>query len=66
MRHGVPSYWIADLDAQVIDAYALRGLVYEPGGRLEGTRPVALPPFPDRRLDLAGLWPSEGRPADGS
>ena len=56
-RHGVPHYWIVDLDARVIEAHVLRGGAYEPAGRLEGARPTALPPFPELALDPAILWP---------
>jgi Uma2 family endonuclease len=56
-RHGVLHYWIVDPEARVIEAHVLRGGVYEPAGRLEGTRPAALPPFPELALDPAALWP---------
>jgi Uma2 family endonuclease len=55
-RYGVPHYWIVDLDARVIETYHLAGKTYEPGPRLDGTAPVALPPFPDLLLDPAAVW----------
>ena len=56
-RHGVPCYWIVDLDARVIEAHVLRAGAYAPAGRLEAARPAALPPFPELTLDPAALWP---------
>ena len=55
-RYGVPHYWIVDPDARVIETYHLTGATYEPGPRLDGTAPVALPPFPDLLLDPAAVW----------
>jgi Uma2 family endonuclease len=55
-RYGVPHYWIVDLDARVIETYHLAGDTYEPGPRLDGTTPAALPPFPDLLLDPAAVW----------
>lgn len=55
-RYGVPHYWIVDLDARVIETYHLAGKTYEPGPRLDGTAPAALPPFPDLLLDPAAVW----------
>ena len=56
-KHGVPYYWIVDLNARLIEAYRLSEGRYEPGGRLEGTSPAVLPPFPDLTLDPAAIWP---------
>jgi Uma2 family endonuclease len=55
-RYGVRHYWIVDPDARVIETYHLAGNTYEPGPRLDGTAPAALPPFPDLLLDPAAVW----------
>jgi Uma2 family endonuclease len=55
-RYHVSHYWIVDLDARVIETYHLTGTTYEPGPRLNGTAPAALPPFPDLRLDPSAVW----------
>lgn len=55
-RYGVPHYWIVDPEARVIETYRLTGHTYEPGPRLEGATPAALPPFPDLVLDPAAVW----------
>jgi Uma2 family endonuclease len=56
-RHGVPHYWMVDPDARRIEAYALVEGAYELASRLEGSRPVGLPPFHDLELVPASLWP---------
>jgi Uma2 family endonuclease len=55
--HGVPFYWIVDLDACAIESLRLTGEGYEPAGRLHGAQPLALPPFPDLPLDPGAIWP---------
>ncbi len=55
-RHRLPYYWIVDLGAHAIEAYALRGEVYELAARAEGSQTAALPPFSDLQLDVATLW----------
>lgn len=56
-RHGVPYYWIVDLQARSIEAYRLMEGTYQLTGRLEGSEPVSLPPFLDLALVPASLWP---------
>ena len=56
-RYGVPHYWVVDIDARVIETYALGGDPYQIAERLEGTRPAILPPFADLMLDPSTLWP---------
>ena len=56
-KHTVDWYWTVDGDSQTIDAYRLQGDGYRLDGRLEGTTPVALPPFRDLLLDPAAIWP---------
>ena len=56
-RHGTPYYWIVDIEARVIEVFVLAGEGYQPVARLEGTRPAALPPFAELRLDPASVWP---------
>jgi len=55
-RYRVPHDWIVDLDARVIETYRLAGQTYEPGPRLGGAAPVALPPLPDLLLEPAAVW----------
>jgi Uma2 family endonuclease len=55
-RYGIPHYWIADLDARLVETHRLTGTAYEPGPRLDGPTPVALPPFPALPLDPAAVW----------
>jgi Uma2 family endonuclease len=55
-RYGVPHYWIVDADARVIETYHLVGTSYEPGSRLEGDVPVALPPFTELLFEPAAVW----------
>ncbi|MBI4610413.1 MAG: Uma2 family endonuclease [Candidatus Rokubacteria bacterium] len=56
-RHGVPYYWIVDLEARSIEAYSLSGGAYQLIARVSGAEPVSLPPFPDLELVPASLWP---------
>jgi Uma2 family endonuclease len=56
-RHGVPHYWVADVDMRVIEGYALVEGTYQIAGRLEGTRTAALAPFLGLPLDPSTLWP---------
>lgn len=56
-KHSVPYYWIVDLESRVIEAYQLTDGHYELVGRLAGSLPVALPPFPDLVLDPVLIWP---------
>ena len=56
-RHGVPHYWIVDLEARSIEAYSLSGGAYQLTARVSGAEPVSLPPFPDLKLVPASLWP---------
>lgn len=55
-KYGVPHYWIVDPDARLVETCRLAGLTYERGPRLDGSTPVALPPFPDLHLDPASVW----------
>jgi Uma2 family endonuclease len=55
-RYRVPHDWIVDLDARVIETYRLAGQTSEPGPRLGGAAPVALPPLPDLLLEPAAVW----------
>jgi Uma2 family endonuclease len=56
-RHGVPHYWIVDLEARSIEAYRLVERAYERAADLQGSGPAFLPPFPDLALVPASLWP---------
>jgi Uma2 family endonuclease len=56
-RHGVPYYWIVDVEARTIEAYGLAEGRYALLGRVAGAGPVSLPPFPDLTLVPASLWP---------
>ncbi len=56
-RHGVPFFWLVDLEARTIDAFALQPDGYSLAGRVSGSGPASLPPFPDLTITLATLWP---------
>ncbi len=56
-RHGVPYYWLVDLNARDIEACALQSGGYIVAARVSGTQPVDLPPFVDLALVPASLWP---------
>lgn len=56
-RHGVPHYWIVDLEARTIEAYRFAGGAYERAASMQGSAPSFLPPFPDLALVPATLWP---------
>jgi len=56
-RHGVPFYWIVEPDARTIDVFELTNEGYRLATRLDGPRPVALPPLVDLALDPATIWP---------
>lgn len=56
-RHGVPHYWIVDLEARTIAAYRFAGGAYERAASMQGSAPAFLPPFPDLALVPASLWP---------
>ncbi|MBI2491460.1 MAG: Uma2 family endonuclease [Candidatus Rokubacteria bacterium] len=55
-RHGVPHYWIVDLEARSVEAYALAESAFRPVARLDGVESGGLPPFPDLPLDSTSLW----------
>jgi Uma2 family endonuclease len=55
-RYAVPDYWIVDLDIRVIETYHLAGPAYEPGPRLDGPTPLALPPLSSLVLDPLAVW----------
>ncbi len=55
-KFGVPHYWIVDHDTRRIEAYGLISEGYHFTAELEGSTPLALPPFPDLALDPATLW----------
>lgn len=50
-RHGVPHYWIVDLEARTIEAYRFAGGAYERAASMQGSA------FPALALDPASLWP---------
>ena len=56
-KHAVDWYLIVDGDGLTIEVYRLERDGYRLDGRLEGTTPRALPPFPDLPLDPATIWP---------
>ena len=55
-RHDVTWYWIVDPKPRTIEVYHLEAGAYARVATLEGTRPRALPPFPDLSLDPAAIW----------
>ena len=56
-RHGVPYYWIVDLEARIMETYQLMGGAYELRARMQGSDPVFLLPFPDLALAPVAIWP---------
>lgn len=56
-RHGVPYYWLVDLEVRSVEAYTLAGGAYQLTARVGGAESVSLPPFPDLELVPASLWP---------
>lgn len=56
-KHQVPYFWIVDPQARTVQAFELADKAYRPVGQIEGSRPVALPPFGDLLLDPAAVWP---------
>lgn len=56
-RHGVPHYWIVDVEGRAIEAYVLDQGAYRMAAHLAGTERGALPPFADLVVDTASLWP---------
>lgn len=56
-RYGVPYFWIVDLEARAVEAYALRGADYVLVAAVSGPQPVDLPPFSDLGLVPDSLWP---------
>ena len=56
-RHGIPYYWLVDVDARDIEACVPRAGAYVVVARVSGTTPVDLPPFVGLALVPASLWP---------
>jgi Uma2 family endonuclease len=56
-KFGVPSYWIADPEARIMEAYVLREGTYNLAIRASGPDPVFLPPFNDLTIVPDSLWP---------
>lgn len=55
-RYEVPYYWIVDPAQRTIEGCRLVGGRYEQVGRAAGVESIALPRFPDLRLNLRSLW----------
>jgi Uma2 family endonuclease len=53
---GVPCYWIIDPDARQLEAYRLRGDVYELEAELTGSASFQPEVFPGLAIDLGRLW----------
>ncbi len=56
-RYVVRHFWIVDLDARAIEAYALRGADYVLAAVASGSEPLDLPPFSGLGLIPDSLWP---------
>lgn len=58
-KHGVPNYWIVDLQAQSIEAFNLRDGAYAMAAK--ATKPAAFsaPPFPGLQIALADVFVDE-------
>jgi Uma2 family endonuclease len=55
-KHAIQHYWIVDPVMRTIEAYGLVSESYRVTGRLAGSSPTALIPFPDLPLDPSALW----------
>ena len=56
-RHGVPYYWIVDLEGQCIEAYVLGEGALGLAARLDRGESGTLPPFADLVVVATSLWP---------
>jgi Uma2 family endonuclease len=57
-RHGVPFYWIIDLEARSLDAFAAERGVSRSLVRASGSDPYRIAPFHDLDFAVADLWRS--------
>lgn len=53
-EHGVPYYWIVDLEGRSVEAYTLTGTAYALAARVT-SEPAALPPFSNLMIDPASI-----------
>ena len=56
-RHGVPYYWIVELEGQCIEAYVLGEGALGLAARLDRGESGTLPPFADLVVVATSLWP---------
>ncbi len=56
-RHGVPYFWLVDLEGRSLEAFVLGPQGYSVALRGAGNEPVSPPPFPDLALVPSSLWP---------
>lgn len=55
-RHGVPFYWIVDLDRQRLEAYDLSAGALRLRSVLEAGTSGWLPPFPELTISVPNVW----------
>lgn len=55
-RHGIPHYWLLDVERQEFVAYTLADGVYREVARAQETETVGAPPFPELQIPLAEIW----------
>ncbi|MGE0789065.1 MAG: Uma2 family endonuclease [Sandaracinaceae bacterium] len=55
-RHGIPHYWIVDVDARTVEAFALDGDRWVLLGTWEDGDTIAIPPFEAIELEIGRLF----------
>lgn len=58
-KHGVPNYWIVDLQAQSVEAFSLRDGTYTLATKATKPETFSAPPFPELQIPLADVFVDE-------
>lgn len=56
-RHGVPEYWIVDLDVRAVEVWSLQNGVYERLGNFLSGSPFESPALGGQRVETAPIFP---------